>query len=131
MFVVGLCGAGTGVVPCVLGVILAVVCVGAGFVLGVATVTAGVAMVGFAGCYIGAGALGLVFSAMGFGGVARAFSMATLRARISSADSMGSSDGVAGGVGALTIRSLPLVVAVAIILASVASPLEDDCAGGD
>jgi hypothetical protein len=129
--VVGLCGAGTGVVPCVLGVILAVFCGGAGFALGAATVTAGVAMVGVAGFCIGAGALGLGFSTMGFGGVARAFSMATLRARISSADSMGSSDGVAGGVGALTIRSLPFAVAAAIILASVASPLEDGCVGGD
>ncbi len=107
--------------------------VGAGLVLGVATVTVGVAMVGFACCYIGAGALGLGlgFSTMGFWGVARAFSMATLRARISSADSMGSSVGVVGGVGTLTIRSLPLVVAAVIILTSVASPLEDGCAGGD
>ena len=56
MVTVGLCGAGTGVVPFVLGVILAVVRVGAGFVLGIATVAAGVARVGFAGFYIGAGA---------------------------------------------------------------------------
>lgn len=98
---------------------------GVGHVVGFAMLVAGVSTnvcVGGFGC-VWACVWG--FSTVGCGDVARAFSMAILRASISSSDSFGSSSGVVGGMGDLISRSLPLRVVAISRFASVFNPLED------